>query len=194
MSARTMMLGLFLLALLGGCSSRAAGSDSGSDRTVLPPDGGPILKVWTYTADDDGTQSPVVSLKPDPTGTDVGALIVVARGVAKLQGVGLRLTFDPQHIQVTKSEVGTSWYGSGHDVVSKLATRTEGALWAGIGYSGSFGLNATSEVTLARVQLKLSGEGPAPIAFPSGRNLVLDPDGAAVKVTWLGGTFTKISR
>jgi len=189
----SLVLRVCLPLLAAGCGSRVASSDSGlpdagsSSDTRLPT--GP----WSFNPEDGGGASPAVALKPDPAG-GAGALLVVARGVPKLQGVAFRLSFDPKQVAVSRHEAGGSWYGSGKDLVSRFKVRPEGELWAGVGYSGSFSLAAESEVTLARLEVTLSGSTPAKLAFRVGRNLVIDPDGAKVKVSWLGGTFTRAAK
>jgi hypothetical protein len=184
---------LLVALLLGGCGSRVASGDSGVSDAGPGSDAQLPTGPWAFIPEDNGSVSPAVALRPDPAG-DVGALLVVARGVARLQGLAVRLRFDPKQVTMSKHEVGGSWYGSGKDLVSQMKARPEGELWAGIGYSGSFSLDAQSEVTLARLQVKLSGSTPAQLAFRAGRNLVIDPDGARVKVTWLGGTFVRAAK
>ncbi len=186
---------LCLLALVaGGCGERAAASDSGV------PDSGPrpdqlqpdqLAGAWRFVPEE-SSASPAVALKPDPAGGP-GALRLVARGIPKLQGIAFRLRFDGKALKPLKQEVSASWYGSGKDLVSKLATRPEGELWGGIGYSGSHGLDATSEVTLATLSFEpgAGAAGPLALSFRAGRNLVIDPNATKVSVSWLGGSFQR---
>ena len=193
MSASSKLL-LVLVIALGGCGDRATGTDSGAPDagprpdTLQPPPTGP----WGFAPEDDGSASPAIAIRPDPAGTGPGSLILVARGVPKLQGIAFRLRFDAKAIKAVKQEVSASWYGSGKDLVSKIAVRPDGEIWAGIGYSGSHGLDATGEVTLAKLAFEPgSGAGPLPLSFRPGRNLVIDPNASKVALSWLGGSFRR---
>lgn len=193
MSTATRILLLFLIGF-AGCAERAAGTDGGTPDagpradTEPPPPTGP----WAFVPDEGGSTSPAIALRADPAASEPGALLLVARGVAKLQGIGFRLRYDAKSLTPGTHEVAASWYGSGKDVVSRLVARPDGELWGGIGYSGSHGLDATGEVVLLRLVLKPgSGAGPLAVSFRPGRNLVLDPNASKVAVSWLGGSFRR---
>jgi hypothetical protein len=173
-----------LAAILSGCGTRA--SSTVTDASPPPGNG-----AWTFVADDDGGAPRAVALRMDSIANDEATLSVVARGMDKLQGLAFRLGWDAQRLELSKPEVGSGWYGAGVDVVSRFATKPGGELWAGIGYAGSHGLDAVREVTLARFQVKLSGQEPIPLVFRENRNVVITPEATSLSVTWSGGTFRR---
>jgi hypothetical protein len=185
---------LLVIVCCAGCGERVAGSDSGTPDagpradSQPPPPSGP----WAFMPEDDGSVSPAIALRPDPAAGVPGALLLVARGIPKLQGIAFRLRYDVKSLTPGKQEVAAGWYGSGKDLVSRIVARPEGELWGGIGYSGSHGLDASGEVVLLRLVLT-PGAGPGPLAvgFRPGRNLVLDPNASKVAVSWLGGSFRR---
>lgn len=185
---------LMLLPMLPGCgSSRTApGADAGGDALGSDATG---AVGWSFTAEDGGTELKAASLQLEGIANDEAWLKVTVRGVPKLQAIAFRLRFDPQAVSVEESVPGPAWEASDYpdDVVSKFATRSEGELWAGLGFKGLLGLNASKEQVVARIKVKLSGGKPLQVAFRPHHNLVLDTKGQDVKVKWLGGTFQPTS-
>jgi hypothetical protein len=182
---------------LWGCDSRSISlaADSGPGRPDVggAGDGGGGPTVWRFFAEDDGGAPQAVALKLDSLAGDQATLNVVLRGVDALQGVAFRVRFDPQQVQVTKTEVGSAWTASGAEVVSRLVTQPEGEVWAGIGHAGSHGFSAAQEVVVARLQVKLQGGSKSPLSFRPQHNLVLDPEAQPVAVSWLGGEFRRVA-
>jgi hypothetical protein len=178
-----------LLAAGCGSSRTTPAADAGGDAVLGSDATGPT--TWSFSAEDDGSALKAASLELDGISGDEAWLKVTVRGVSKLQGIAFRLKFDPQAVSVEESEIGPAWATSDFpdDVVSRFATRSEGELWAGIGFEGLLGLPASKEQVVARVKVKLSGSKPLQVAFRPHHNLVLDTKGQGVEVKWLGGTF-----
>jgi len=180
------------LGLSSGCSSRASDSpDAGPDGQILPDAGpdGQVVTAWSYTSDDDGTASPAVVLDAEEgTGGEVW-LDVLVRGVSSLHGLAFRLRFDPKQVEVLSSEAGQVWQLSAVQSTHKFAVRPEGELWAGLAHMGDHGMAAQSATQVARVKLKLKGNGPIKVGFRDHHNLILDHQGQRVEADWLGGSF-----
>lgn len=181
------MIGSFTL---GGCGDDAddqtASPDAGTSDSQMSADSENVTPVnLTFSSEDDGSASPAVALRLDTIKGDQAWLEVVGRGISQLQGLAFRLTYDPDALQVDQTEAGPGWPAS--TSVARFAARPEGELWAGIGHKGKGSLNAQDTVVLARLKVKLLANGA--LAFRDLHNMVLDPEGQAVKVSWLGGTF-----
>jgi len=181
------------LALVAGCGGKAItladGGPTVGDQGPVGPAG-----PWTFVPDA-ASGAAAVSLKLETVLGDRASLLVVARGVPALQGIAFRLAFDPARLTVSKTEQSPAWTaGSWFPTVARFAPRASGELWAGLGYVGSHALDASHEVTLARLEVDLTGNDPIPLGFRPSRNLVTDPANSPVPVGWVGGTFKRAPR
>jgi hypothetical protein len=190
---RTRLLIAALAWLASGCSSSAPSTaDTGPDRGLPAPDGPQVPRTWKFTPEDTG-QSPAVAMKLESLAGDEATLVLVGRGMSALQGIAFRLTFPPQQVTVSRSEVGAAWAASGHPVLSRFAPRSEGELWGGVGHQGPHGLAAEDGAELARIKLHLSGDLPVTLGFRAQHNLALDPGLKRLTVSWLGGSFALVA-
>jgi hypothetical protein len=192
-AGRPLVLASSCLLLLAACSSsRHPLSDSSPTRPdagVLPPDtsGG----QWRWAPEDDGAAPSAVALALESLEGDTAWVKVAVRGVPALQGVALRLMHDPERVEVLESEQGAVWSTGTAPTVARFAPQEDGELWAGIGFRSAAGVDARQAVTVARFKLALSGPAELHLGFRPGRNLIIDPEGKPVPVTWLGGAFVR---
>jgi len=129
-----------------------------------------------------------VALRLESLDGDQATLLVIGRGLPAIQGVALRLVFDPGRLQIVGYGLGKAWDGRYPAVA--FQARAEGELWAGIGLHGrQGGLSLAGEVVLARIMVALSGDAPPEIGFRDFHNLVIDPQAVPVALEWLGGRF-----
>jgi hypothetical protein len=183
----TLTLGLALA--LSACSSRTTqqGGDQGGIHLDAGSDALPT-RDYTFVPDDDGKQSPAVALKllGGPKSGEL-ELAVVARGVAKLQGVAFRLQL-PSGVELISTAGGPDF--AAPTGVAKLK-QVDRELWAGVGRRGRVGVDAASvERTIATLKLRVQATGALPLTFRPHHNLVLESEnGKSVEVSWLGGTL-----
>lgn len=180
-----------LLLALGGCGDNGGTDDARSGDGAAEDAGPGTAQSWTFSAEDVGDVSPAILLRAESIEQGLATLSLVGRGIDKLQGLAFRLTFDPQAITVVTSKPGSIWPAD--NIVHRFKSRAEGELWAGIAHKGPRSLAATTDEVLAEVTLELGGIDPQEISFRPRHNLVLDPEGRAVTVQWLGGTFNPLT-
>jgi hypothetical protein len=156
----------------------------GDDRTATPPDPEPDAggAELAFVADAP-VAGPSIGLEADPD--DATVLRVVARGLAPVQGVALRLAYDPAAIQMTALDASDGW----PDARVALGRDASPGLFFGVlSAKGPFeGLDATDR-ELGRVQLAGPPGAETAITFDASRGAVMSPDGTEQpSVTWIGG-------
>jgi hypothetical protein len=143
---------------------------------------------WTFVPDSDQGAPQAVWLQLESLQGDLATLQIVVKGVATLQGIAFRLSFDPQAIEIVQGERGQDWPNQPASV-SAFAIKPKGELWAGLGFKNHHGLDASAPTIVAKTMLRLRGPSPAALKFRAARNLLIDPKGQPIAVSWLGGVF-----
>jgi hypothetical protein len=158
------------------------------DRGPGPVPSGP----WTFVPDPAAGPA-LAALEVESIDGNRAWLRLVLQGVPELQGIAFRLRFQPDRLEVKRSEQGPGWSaGSGwFPTAARFASRPGGERWGGIGFIGAHALDATGKMVLARLEVELTGADPIPLSFPPRRNLVIDQHNNPVQVGWRGGTFRR---
>jgi hypothetical protein len=121
-------------------------------------------------------------------GTAAGEVLtveVLARDIADLHGVALRLEWDPSALALATVTRAAAWFDPAIDL-SKQGTPGQLAIvWSERGPRA--GLDARSELTLGTLVFDALEKRPTSLAFRVARSGVVDRRGAAVAVSFAGG-------
>lgn len=163
---------LTLVATLSACGGSKAGD--------TPP--GPVS--FAAEPESDGA---VVFLRGRTEGDRVFA-DVVARGMTDVHGTAFRVTWDPDALAFVEAQHSPAWSSKAVLLTKEAAPGTLAVAWSEKGETA--GHDASSPLVLGTLVFDAKSRKGTPIAFRTGRSMVVNHEGKPQAVAWRAGSVS----
>lgn len=176
------MRGLFVTAVLASVALVACGRAAGSGSTKRGPTG-------FEPGEENVEDRPSVFLREHPTDgpiADAVELDVVARRVADVHGIALRLTWDPAALAFDRAALSTRFSSSAFAQAREGTPGQLALVWTEKGAATT--VDASDEAILGSVRFRRLGPAGSPVSLRAERSAVVGRSGRRADVAWFGGT------